>query len=114
MTSTRFPDGVSLAREGATEHYPVGSTTESVKVGALAGTVITGGGTLAPSVFGLTTVTAVVGSLGGTTAFGGTASTFPAYVKANVVGGSAAFRVYDAQGVQATTGGTIAAIAFGT
>lgn len=123
MGDTRFPDGIDLGSEagvaatlkiGGTAYIPVSSPTPGLKVGALAGTVITGGGTIAPSAFGLTTVTAVVGGLGGTSAFGGTASTFPAYVKANVVGGSAAFRIYDAQGVQATTAGTVAAVAFGT
>jgi hypothetical protein len=114
MGVTRFPNGVSLASEGSTEHYPVGSTTQSVKVGSLAGTVITGGGTIAAAAFGLSTATAAVANLAGTAAFAGTASGNPAYVKTNIAGGSVAIRIYDATGTQATAAGTVAIIAHGT
>ncbi|MCR4340779.1 MAG: hypothetical protein NUW01_12935 [Gemmatimonadaceae bacterium] len=123
MGVTRFPDGIDVGSEagvaaelqvGGTAYNVVSASSAGVKVGSLAGTAITGGGTIAPSSFGLTTVTAIVAGLGGTSAFAGTASTLPAYVKGNVVGGSAAVRVYDATGAEATAAGTIAIIAIGT
>ena len=92
------------------------SATAGVKIGALAGTVITGGGTIGGSSFSpaLTTVSSAVGGLSGTATWAGTATTLPAYVVTTVVGGSAVVHVYDAQGVQATQSGTIAILAYGT
>lgn len=114
MGVTRFPYGISIAAPGGTEHYPVGSTTENVKTGALQGTVITGGGTISPASFGLTAATSCVASLGGTSALLGTAAGIPYYVKSSVSGGSVVVRTYDTTATQATAAGTVNIIAYGT
>ena len=125
MGVTRFPDGIEVGSQagvaatfsiGGTAYNPVSSASVGVKIGALAGTVITGGGTIGGASFtpALTTVVQAVGGLGGTGVWAGTASTLPAYVVTAVVGGSAIVYVYDAQGVKATQSGTIAILAFGT